>query len=59
MIFSKKKEIITPFSVEQCSSCNAILKRTFKAGDYVFKKTDLCSSCKGQMTITKIFGETS
>jgi hypothetical protein len=59
MIFSKKKEIITPYSVEQCSSCKAISKRKFKEGDYVFKNTDACSSCKGQLLITKIFGEVS
>ena len=53
----KKPEIITPYTIEQCGSCNAISKRKFKEGDYVFKKTDTCSSCKGQMSITKIFGE--
>lgn len=60
MKFKRKKiEIITPYTVEQCNSCNAISKRKFKEGDYVFKKTDTCSSCKGQMLITKIFGEVS
>ncbi|MGI0083315.1 MAG: hypothetical protein ACREAF_01275 [Nitrosopumilaceae archaeon] len=59
MIFSKKKEIITAYSVEQCNSCNALSKRKFKEGDYVFKNTDACSSCKGKMLITKIFGEVS
>ncbi len=58
MKFKRKKvEIITPYAVEQCNSCNAISKRKFKEGDYVFKKTDTCSSCKGQILITKIFGE--
>ena len=55
----KKAETITPYTVEQCNSCNAISKRKFKEGDYVLKKTDTCSSCKGQMTIAKIFGEVS
>jgi hypothetical protein len=59
MMFSKKKEIITPYSVEQCSSCKAISKRKFKDGDYIFKNTDSCSSCKGQLVIAKIFGEVS
>lgn len=53
----KKEEIITPYTVEQCNSCNAISKRKFKEGDYVFKKTDTCSACKGQILIAKIFGE--
>ena len=55
----KKEEIITPYTVEQCDSCNTISKRKFKEGDYVFKKTDTCSSCKCQMSIIKIFGEVS
>ena len=55
----KKDEIIIPYTVEQCNSCNAISKRKFKEGDYVFKKTDMCSSCKGQLSIAKIFGEVS
>lgn len=59
MMFSKKKEIITPYSLEQCTSCKAISKRKFKDGDYIFKNTDNCSSCKGQLLITKIFGEVS
>ena len=59
MIFSKKKEIITPYSVGQCNSCKAISKRKFKEGDYVFKNADTCSSCKGQLLIIKIFGEVS
>jgi len=58
-MFSKKKEIITPYSVEQCGSCKAISKRKFKDGDYIFKNTDSCSSCKGQLVIAKIFGEVS
>jgi hypothetical protein len=53
----KKEETITPYAIEQCNSCNAISKRKFKEGDYVFKNTDTCSSCKGQISITKIFGE--
>ena len=55
----KKEEIIAPYTIEQCNSCNAILKRKFRDGDYVFKKTDTCLSCKGQMSIAKIFGEVS
>ena len=55
----KKEEIITPYTVEQCNSCNTISKRKFKEGDYVFKKTNTCSSCKGQILIAKIFGEVS
>ncbi len=59
MIFLKKKEIVLPYSIEQCDSCKALSKRKFKEGDYVFKNTDQCSSCQGQLSIVKIFGETS
>ncbi len=60
MIFKRKKEeIIIPYTLEQCDSCKAISKRKFKEGDYVFKKTESCSSCKGQLAISKIFGEKS
>jgi hypothetical protein len=59
MIFRKKDETIVPYTVEQCNSCNSISKRKFKQGDFVFKNTDKCSSCNGQMLIAKIFGETS
>lgn len=55
----KKEEIIIPYTVEQCNSCKAISKRKFKEGDYVFKNTETCSSCKGQISIIKIFGEAS
>ena len=56
----KKEEVIIPYTLEQCNSCNAISKRKFKEGDYVFKETDTCSSCKGhRVSIVKIFGEVS
>ncbi|OLC93014.1 MAG: hypothetical protein E6K83_03445 [Thaumarchaeota archaeon] len=58
MIFSKKKEIINPYTVEECNSCHAISKRKFREGDYVFKAADRCDSCKiGYMMIAKVFGE--
>ena len=37
MIFRKKKEVLEPYSIEQCSSCNKTVKRKFKEGDYIFK----------------------
>ncbi len=57
MIFSKKKEVFDPYTVEQCNSCNAISKRKFKDGDFIFKTLEKCSKCNGTMIITKIFGE--
>jgi hypothetical protein len=59
MIFSrKKKEVIDPYTVEKCNACNVIAKRKFMEGDYVFKTMSKCTSCdKGQMMVTKIFGE--
>jgi len=57
MIFKKKEEKRSAYTIEQCSSCQKELKREFKKGDYVFKDTSSCSECEGQMLIIKIFGE--
>ena len=57
MIFSKKEEIRTPFTVEQCQSCNKEVKRKFNEGDFIFKESSQCDSCKGKLRISKIFGE--
>jgi hypothetical protein len=56
-MFSKKDEQRTPYTVERCEFCNKEVKRKFKEGDYVFKKTLSCKSCKGQLRIEKIYGE--
>jgi hypothetical protein len=59
MIFKKKNEVLDPYSLEQCASCNKIVKRKFKEGDHIFKTLEKCSFCggNGQMMIVKIFGE--
>lgn len=58
IFFKKKQEIIDPYTVEQCASCNVTKKRKFVEGDYVFKIIGNCSSCNnGQISISKIFGE--
>jgi hypothetical protein len=59
MIFSRKKqEIIDPYTVEKCVSCNTTKKRKFADGDYVFKIIGKCASCNnGQIMICKIYGE--
>ncbi len=57
-MFSKKEEIRTAFTVEQCESCNKESKRKFKDGDYIFKEiSSQCDPCKGKLRISKIFGE--
>ena len=56
-MFSKKEEIRTPFTVEQCESCHKESKRKFKDGDFIFKENSQCNSCKGKLRISKIFGE--
>jgi len=56
-MFSKKEEQRTPYTVENCVSCNNEIKRKFNEGDYIFKETLSCESCKGQMRIEKIYGE--
>ena len=52
-----KKEIITSYTVEQCSSCSNQRKREFKKGDYLFQEISLCSECNGKVLIEKIFVE--
>jgi len=54
---SNKNEIITAYTLLQCNSCKEQSKRKFSDGDYVFKEILKCSSCDGQIIITKIFGE--
>jgi hypothetical protein len=56
-MFSKKDEQRTPYTIEKCDSCNNEIKRKSYEGDYIFKETILCESCKGQMRIEKIYGE--
>jgi hypothetical protein len=56
-MFSKKDEKRTAFTVEQCESCKKEIIRKFVKGDFVFKETSQCISCKGKLIITKIFGE--
>ena len=56
-MFSQKEDIRTPFTVEQCESCHIESKRKFKDGDFIFKEVSQCSSCKGKLRISKIYGE--
>ena len=56
-MFSKKEEERAPYTVEKCDSCNKETKRKFNEGDYIFKNTTTCESCKGQLKIEKIYGE--
>jgi hypothetical protein len=59
-LFKKKEEVLDPYTVEQCNSCNNTSKRAFKEGDFIFKMAEKCTSCgSGQMVISKIFGEVS
>ena len=57
-MFSKKEETKTPFTIEQCEGCKKEHKRKFQVGDYLFKNSSTCPSCKAPMIIVKIFGET-
>ena len=52
-----KNEIVTAYTIQQCNSCKEQSKRKFTDGDYVFKDISKCSSCDGQIIVTKIFGE--
>tara|TARA_Y100000031_G_C7934096_1_gene254045 strand:+ start:372 stop:551 length:180 start_codon:yes stop_codon:yes gene_type:complete len=54
---SNKIEIITAYTLQQCNSCKEQSKQKFSDSDYVFKEISKCSSCDGQVMVTKIFGE--
>jgi len=54
---SNKNEIVTEYTLLQCNSCKEQSKQKFSDGDYVFKESSKCSSCDGQVIITRIFGE--
>ena len=54
---SDKNQIIAAYTLQQCNSCKERSNRKFSEGDYVFKEISKCSSCDGQVIITKIFGE--
>lgn len=56
-MFSKKEETRTPFTIERCEGCKKEHKRKFKTGDYLFRNSSTCPTCKAQMKIVKIFGE--
>ena len=54
---SGKNEIVNAYTLQQCNSCKEQSKRKFSDEDYVFKEMSKCSSCDGQIIITRIFGE--
>ena len=54
---SNKNEIVTAYTLLQCNSCKEQSKQKFFDGDSVFKEISKCSSCDGQIIITRIFGE--
>ncbi len=56
-MFSKEKTIIA-YAVEKCNLCAMERKRKFKEGDFLFSKSEKCTSCDGIMYVEKIFGET-
>lgn len=58
MNFSKKKKVIMAFTVEKCTKCDAVKKRTFLDGDTLFAASSKCVSCGETTSIEKIFGET-
>ena len=53
-----KNEFMESYTLERCGSCEKELKRKFSKGDFVFKIMSKCSSCQGQVVITKIFADT-
>ena len=54
---SNKNKIVNAYTLQQCNSSKEQSKRKFSDEDYVFKEISKCSSCNGQVIITRIFGE--
>ncbi|MEM1546805.1 MAG: hypothetical protein QXP91_10125 [Candidatus Methanomethylicia archaeon] len=46
---------IQPITKVICQNCKYSEKRTFQAGDYVFKNQGLCMKCGGKMIIEAIY----
>lgn len=42
------------FTTLECTQCDKKIERPFTRGDYIYKKSDPCTDCSGQMVITKI-----
>jgi len=42
------------FTTLECTQCDKKIERPFTRGDYIYKKSDPCTDCPGQMVITKI-----
>lgn len=59
MIFSKKEKQTVAYTVEKCPKCKKESKRQFKDGDCLFANGLQCDTCKTNMNIEKIFGETT
>lgn len=57
-MFTKREQEKIVYTVEKCTSCSNMVKRKFKTGDFLFKETSECPSCKGRIQIEKIFAET-
>lgn len=55
--FGEKKQKLTIFSVEECTSCHERVKRPFQNGDYVYKEAGECAKCKGRMRVIMVYGE--
>ena len=61
IIDRKKRFVERKHSVIKCEACKADYSRTFKPGDYVFKKItdEECNKCKQSksLTIVEIYSE--
>ena len=52
-----KTQSLKTLTTEICEKCNFKRVRTFKAGDYINKKTEACPQCKADLTISMIYRE--
>ena len=54
----KEKSPHVVYTIVECQSCHAKVKRAFAAGDYVTKEEGTCDACKGPRRISLIYSET-
>ena len=45
------------YTVVECQSCHAKVKRAFVLGDYVTKDEGVCDACKGARRTSVIYSE--
>ncbi|MDA4122495.1 MAG: hypothetical protein OK456_04850 [Thaumarchaeota archaeon] len=56
-IGQKEKLPRVVYTIVECQSCHAKVKRPFNAGDFVTREEGACSSCSGNKRTSLIYSE--